>query len=263
MTTNEKDLNSKTTPSSVDAHLDRYTPSRDYSGQWERLRPEILGLIRKIAPQTTDQLHNYLAAIGVLLEGELPIHRHASMIELLTDAGINRTVARLNLTRASRMKIQGHRTSLTHLHRILHGLPPIISSPRQKRVASDLITAPEVDEILNYLSKPRKAMDFHVTRRFFLALGAGLTGAKADAAQIHFNDLDITAVTDRLGRERPISKKWFDRLYAVATPDLEKYKRPSEQALRAWLRNESLSYLWPRLRDERLLEQMDSGWITQ
>jgi hypothetical protein len=123
MTTNENDLISNTTPSSVDAHMDRYTPRRDYSGQWERLRPEILGLIRKIARQNTDQAYSHLAAIGVLLEGEIPLYVQASLVELFTDEGINRTIARLNLTRGSREKIQGYRSSLTHLHRRLHDLP--------------------------------------------------------------------------------------------------------------------------------------------
>lgn len=259
MTTNEKNLISTTSPSSVDAHLDRYTPRRDYSGQWERLQPEILGLVRKMTPQNIDQAHNYLAAIGVLLEGEVPLHPQASLVELVTDEGINRTIARLNLTRGSRQKIQGYRSSLIHLHRSLHDLPPVMSGPRQKREASDPITKSEVDELLNYMSKPRNAMDLHVTRRFILALGAGLTGAKADAARIHFKDSGITAITDSKGKERPISKKWLARLNDVATPDLEMYERPSEQALSAWLRNESLPYLWPRLRDEWLLEQMDGN----
>ena len=123
MTTNENDLISNTTPSSVDAHVDRYTPRGDYSGQWGRLRPEILGLIRKIAPKNTDQTHNQLAAIGVLLKGEIPLHLQASLVELFTDEGINQTIARLNLTRGSRKKIQGYRFSLTHLHRRLYDLP--------------------------------------------------------------------------------------------------------------------------------------------
>jgi hypothetical protein len=257
MITNEKDLISTTGSSSIDARLNRYTPRCDYSGQWERLRPEILGLVRKMTPQTIDQANNFLAAIGVLLKGEILLHPHASMVELLTDEGINRTVARLNLIRISQKKIQGYRTSLTHLHRRLHELPPIISGPRQKRVASDPIAAPEVAQILNYLSKPRNAMDLHVTRRFILALGTGLTGAKADASRIYFNDTGITAITDPKGNVRRLSKKWFARLNGVATLDLEIYKRPSDQALSAWLRNKSLSYLWPRLRDEWLLEQMD------
>lgn len=259
MNTHKNDLNSTTTRSSVDAHLDRYTPRRDFSGQWERLRPEILGLIRKMAPSNMDQAHNLLTAIGVLIEGEIPLHPQASLAELLTDAGINRTIARLNLTPGSRVKIQGYKTSLTHLHRSLHDLPPVLSGPQQRREASDPATTADVNQLLMYMAEPRDIIDLHVTRRLILALGAGLTGAKAEAARIHFNGDDITSITDRTGKERPISKKWFADLNDVAIHDLESYTRPSEQALAAWLRDERLSYLWPRLRDEWLLEQMDGS----
>jgi hypothetical protein len=259
MTNNEVPQTGTTTPTSVDSYLDHYTPRRDYTGQWDRLRPEVLALIGKLAPTNIDQAYGFFSALGDLLEGEISRDPQASLAELLTDEGIERTIARLNLIRGSRKMIQGRRTFLTHLHRTIHNLPPVLSGPRQKRQASDPITSAEVDEFLAYMSKPRKPMDLHVTRRFILALGAGLTGAKADAAQIHFDDTGIQSITDGKGATRPLSKKWFTRLNAVASPDLETYKQPSEQALCAWLRNENLSYLWPRLRDEWLLEQLDGS----
>lgn len=259
MTNNEVPQTRIATPTSVDSYLNHYTPRRNYAGQWDRLRPEVLALISKLAPGSIDHAYSFFSALGDLLEGEISRDPQANLAELLTDEGIERTIARLNLTRASRKSLQGRRTCLTHLHRTLHDLPAVLPGPQQIRQASDPVTLEQVDEFLAYMSKPRKPMDFHVTRRFILALGAGLTGAKADAAQIHFDDTGIQSITDGKGVKRALSKKWFPRLNAVATPDLETYKRPSEQALSAWLRNENLSYLWPRLRDEWLLEQLDGS----
>lgn len=247
------------TAKSIDSYLNDYTPRRDFAGQWDRLRPEVLTLISKLAPGTIDQAYAGLSSLGDLLEGEISRDPQANLVDLLTDEGIERTIARLVLTRDSRKLIQARRSSLTQLHRCLHQLPPVLPGPQQIRRASDPITPELVDDLLDYRRRPLKPMDLHITRRFILALGAGLTGAKADAAQIHFGGTDIEAITDGKGVKRPLTKKWFTRLNAVATPDLETYIRPSEQALCAWLRKENLSYLWPRLRDEWLLEQLDGS----
>jgi hypothetical protein len=257
MTRSESQQSNTIIPNSVDAYLERYTPRQDYLGQWLRLRPEVLSLVRQMAPMTIEQATGYLASLGKLLAGELAFDDSASLAQLLTDAGINRTLARLNLASSSRRSTQGHRTILTHLHRCLAGLPPVLSGPRQVRTASEPVTAGEVDELLNYLIKSLKSMDLHVRRRLILALGAGLTGAKADAASIAVDSNEIIVVTDKSGKVRPLSKKWTSRLNAAFIPELETYLHPSEQALSGWLRHESLSYLWPRMRDEWLLEQMD------
>lgn len=237
--------------------MDRYTPRQDYLGQWIRLRPEVLSLVRQMAPMTIEQANGYMASLGKLLAGELAFDDNASLTQLLTDAGINRTLARLNLAGSPLKSTQSQRATLTHLHRCLAGLPPVLSGPRQVRTASEPVTAGEVDELLNYLIKSQKPMNLHVRRRLILALGAGLTGAKADAAQISTGSDEIIVVTDKNGKIRPLSKKWISRLNAVFIPELETYLHPSEQALSGWLRHESLSYLWPRMRDEWLLEQMD------
>jgi len=257
MTSNETPIKSTIIRDSVNAYIDLYTPRQDYQGQWDRLRPEVLSLIRKMAPMTIEQATGYLASLGKLLAGELVFDRSASLSQLLTDTGINRTLARLNLAGTPLKSTQLQRTTLTHLHRCLAGLPPVLSGPRQVRTASEPVTADEVDELLNYLNKLKKPMDLHVRRRLILALGAGLTGAKADAAQISTGSDEIIVVTDKNGKIRPLSNKWISRLNAAFIPELETYLHPSEQALSGWLRHESLSYLWPRLRDEWLLEQMD------
>ena len=259
MTSNQKPIKSTITPDSVNAYLDRYTPRQDYLGQWLRLRPEVLSLVRTMAPMTIEQANGYLVSLGKLLSGELAFDDNASLAQLLTDAGINRTLVRLNLAGSPLKSTQVHRARLTHLHRCLAGLPAVLPGPRQVRTASEPVTAGEVDELLNYLIKSQKPMNLHVRRRLILALGAGLTGAKADAAQISTGSNEIIVVTDKNGKIRSLSKKWISRLNAVFIPELETYLHPSEQALSGWLRHESLSYLWPRLRDEWLLEQMDGA----
>lgn len=257
MTSNETPLKSTNTPESVDDYLERYTPRQDYLGQWLRLRPEVLSLVRQMAPMTIEQATGYLASLGKLLAGELAFDDSASLAQLLTDTGINRTLSRLNMAGTPLKSTQLQRTTLTHLHRCLAGLPPVLSGPQQVRSASEPVTAGEVDELLDYLKKSLKPMDLHVRRRLILALGAGLTGAKADAAQISTGCDEIIVVTDKNGKIRPLSNKWISRLNAAFIPELETYLHPSEQALSGWLRHESLSYLWPRMRDEWLLEQMD------
>ena len=257
MTINQTPVKSTIIPESVDAYLDRYTPRQDYLGQWIRLRPEVLSLVRQMAPTTIEQATGYLASLGKLLAGELAFNHGASLAQLLTDAGINRTLARLNLAGSSLNSTQVRRTTLTHLHRRLAGLPPVLTGPQQLRSASEPVTNGEVDELLNKLNKSCKPMDLHVRRRLILALGAGLTGAKADAASISLDSNEIIVITDKSGKVRPLSTKWISRLNAAYIPELETYLHPSEQALSGWLRRESLSYLWPRLRDEWLLEQMD------
>lgn len=257
MTSNQTHIKSTITPESVDAYLDRYTPRQDYLGQWDRLRPEVMSLVRQMAPTTIEQATGYLASLGKLLAGELAFNDSASLAQLLTDAGINRTLARLNMAGTPLKSTQLQRTTLTHLHRCLAGLPPVLSGPQQVRSASEPVSFGEVDELLNYLKKSLKPMDLHVRRRLILALGAGLTGAKADAARISMGNNEIIAITDKNGITRPLSKKWISRLNAAFIPELETYLHPSEQALSGWLRRESLSYLWPRMRDEWLLEQMD------
>lgn len=257
MTSNQTPIKSTITPESVDTYLDRYTPRQDYLGQWGRLRPEVLSLVRQMIPMTIEQATGYLASLGKLLAGELAFNDSASLAQLLTDTGINRTLARLNMAGTPLKSTQLQRTTLTHLHRCLAGLPPVLSGPQQVRSASEPVTVGEVDELLNYLKKSLKPMDLHVRRRLILALGAGLTGAKADAASIAFDSNEIIAITDKSGKVRPLSKKWISRLNAAFIPELETYLHPSEQALSGWLRRESLSYLWPRMRDEWLLEQMD------
>jgi hypothetical protein len=257
MTRSELQQNNTIIPDSVNAYIDRYTPRQDYLGQWIRLRPEVLSLVRQMAPMSIEQATGYMASLGKLLTGELAFDDNASLAQLLTDAGINRTLARLNLAGSPLKSTQSQRATLTHLHRSLTGLPPVLSGPRQVRTASEPVTAGEVDELLNYLIKSQKPMNLHVRRRLILALGAGLTGAKADAASIDMDSNEIIVVTDKSGKIRPLSKKWISRLNAAFIPELETYLHPSEQALSGWLRHESLSYLWPRMRDEWLLEQMD------
>lgn len=257
MTSNQTPIKNTITPESLDAYLDRYTPRQDYLGQWIRLRPEVLSLVRQMAPTTIDQATGYLVSLGKLIAGEIAFESNASLAQLLTDTGINRTIARLNLAGSTQKATQGQRSTLTHLHRCLAGLPPVLSGPQQVRSASEPVTDAEVDELLNYLIKSQKPMDLHVRRRIILALGGGLTGAKADAASISLDSNDIIVITDKDGMVRPLSKKWVSRLNAAFIPELETYPHPSAQALSGWLRRESLSYLWPRMKDEWLLEQMD------
>ena len=257
MTSNQTPIKSTITPESVDAYLDRYAPRQEYLGQWGRLRPEVLSLVRQMAPTTIEQATGYLASLGKLLAGELTFDSKASLAQLLTDTGINRTLARLNMAGTPLKSTQSQRATLTHLHRCLAGLPPVLSEPRQVRTASEPVTADELDELLSYLKKSKKPMALHVRRRLILALGGGLTGAKADAASISLDGYGIIEITDKNGKVRPLSKKWISRLNTAFIPELETYLHPSEQALSGWLRRESLSYLWPRMRDEWLLEQMD------
>jgi hypothetical protein len=210
-----------------------------------------------MVPMTITKATGYLASLGKLLAGELAFNRNASLPQLLTDAGINRTLARLNLNGLSRDSIQLHRSTLTHLHRSLVGLPPVRFGPQQVCLASEPFTDGAVDELLKKLEKSQKPMDLHVKRRLILAIGAGLTYANADAARICLDSNKIIVITDKNGKVRPLSKKWISRFSAAFIPELETYLHPSEKALSDWLRRESLSKLWPRLRDEWLLEQLD------
>lgn len=257
MTSNQTPIKSTITPESVDAYLERYSPRQDHLGQWIRLPPEVLSLVRQMVPMTIEQAAGYLASLGKLLAGELAFNDSASLAQLLTDAGINRALARLNLEGSPLKSTQLHRSRLTHLQRSLAGLPPVLSGPQQVRSASEPVTAGKVDELLNYLIKSQKPMDLHVRRRLILALGGGLTGAKADAASIAMDSNETIVITDKNGKVRPLSTKWISRLNAAFIPELETYLHPSEGALSNWLRSESMAYLWPRLRDEWLLEQMD------
>ena len=59
-----------------------------------------------------------------------------SLDGLLTELGIERPIARFNVSRSSRKTVQGVRARLTDLHPNLHDLPPVLPAPRQLRIVS-------------------------------------------------------------------------------------------------------------------------------
>lgn len=248
----------ETTPE-IATFIGRYSPQDHYSGQWERHRPQILDLVRKATPTTIEKASSFFWALGCLLAEAASSHFEGPLDELLTDEGIERSVVRLNSKSVPLKQIQGTRAALTDLHRVLHNLPTVISGELQVKKASDPVTLDEIKKLLEYLKRPRRAVHLHVTRRLILALGAGLVGEKADQARIYFGDQGISSIVDANGVRRPLSKKWIALLRTLTTPDLELCKVPQAQTTSTWLREQSLSYLWPRLRDEWLLEQLDGS----
>ncbi len=247
------------TPADLEKYLQAYKPRTSYEGQWERLRPQILDLIRKAAPLTKARARTSLSTLGRLLADAAAIHFEGSLEDLLTDEGIERNRVRLNASGISIGAVQGVHSQLTQLHRILHDLPGVISGRTQRKVASTPFTLHDFEELCHLLRRPIKEVELHITRRLILALGAGISGAKADSARIFFSDQGISAIIDGEGNRRPLSKKWIAQLGGLATIDLELYNTPQDQATSGWLRQTSLPYLWPRLRDEWLLEQLDGS----
>lgn len=247
------------TSADLEKYLQAYKPQSSYEGQWERLRPQILDLIRKAAPPTREKARTSLSNLGRLLADAAAAHFEGSLIELLTDEGIERNRTRLIKIGVPLNTVLGVHSQLTQLHRILQDLPGIISGGTQKKVASTPFALPDFEELCLLLRRPTGAVELHITRRLILALGAGIIGAKADSARIYFGDNGISAIIDGKGNRRPLSKKWITQLGALASIDLELYISPQDQATAAWLRQTSLPYLWPRLRDEWLLEQLDGS----
>ena len=241
----------------VEAHISSYKPRDSYSGQWERLREQILNLIRKAEPQTKEKSGRFLSALGSLLAEAADSHFDGPLEQLLTQEGIERSRVRLNSSGQSLKRVQVVGEILTHLHRVLHDLPSVISDEPQKKEPSKPFTIQHFEELVQFLRRPRGSVQLNVTRRLILALGAGLIGERADEARIFFGDRGISAILDANGDRRPLSKNWISRLSPLATVDLELYKVPDAQLTSTWLRELSLSYLWPRLRDEWLLEQLD------
>ena len=241
----------------VETYISAYKPRDAYSGQWERLREQILDLIRKAAPLTKERAHHFLSAFGSLLAEAADSHFEGPLEQLLTSEGIERSRVRMNTSGVSLGRVQVVRGNLTNLHRVLHDLPSVISDEPQKKEPSKPFTFQDFEELIQYLHRPRSAVQLHVTRRLIMALGAGLIGERADESRIFFGDQGISSIVDVDGNRRPISKKWIELLDPLATVDLELYKVPDPQSTSTWLRELSLSYLWPRLRDEWLLEQLD------
>ncbi len=247
------------TQADLEKYLQSYKPRSSYGGQWERLRSQILDLLRLAEPTTQEMATTFLVCIGHLLVDAAASHFEGSLSELLTVAGIERNQARLNTRGMALRTVRGGAANQTKLHRILHNLPSIISEEPQRREASVPLSSQEFDELTRLFARPRYSVDLDVTRRFILALGAGIIGVSADRTRIFFGDLGISAIIDGTGCKRPLSKRWITRLGALATIDLELYKTPQAQATAGWLRNNSLQYLWPRLRDEWLQEQLDGS----
>lgn len=247
------------TPADLEKYLEAYKPRSSYEGQWERLHPQILNLIRKAAPLTKVKARAPLSILGHLFADAAAFHFEGSLMELLTDEGIEPNRARLNATGVSLRTIHGVHSQLTHLHRILHDLPGVISGEPQRKVASAPFTLQDFEGLCQLLHRPTDAVELHITRRLILALGAGLIGAKGDSARIFFSDQGISAIIDGGGNRRPLSKKWITQLGALTAIDLELYNSPQDQATSGWLGQTSLPYLWPRLRDEWLLEQLDGS----
>ena len=244
-------------PSDVDAFIERYSPRIDYSGQWDRLRQQILELVRRLEPATNERATDLLCAFGPLLALAAETSFDGPLTDLLVDEGIVRVTVSLNSTEVTLARVQNVRSLLTQLHRVLHDLPPVIPDEPQKRVASEPFTAQDFSKLMENLHEPANALHLHVIRRLILALGAGLIGEKAEKARIYFNDRGITAIVDGNGNKRPLSKNWIAQLGALMTIDLELYEVPKGQIASVWLRGRSFAHLWPRLRDEWLLEQLD------
>ncbi len=247
------------TQADLEKYLQSYKPRSSYGGQWERLRPQILDLIRLAEPKTQEMASTLLVCIGHLLVDAASSHFEGSLNELLTVAGIERNQAQLNTRGMALKTVQSVAANQTKLHRILHDLPIIISDEPQRREASVPLSSQEFDELAGLFSWPRNSVDLDVTRRFILALGAGVIGESADRARIFFGDRGISAIIDGTGLKRPLSNRWITRLGTLAIIDLEPYKTPQAQATAGWLRSNSLQYLWPRLRDEWLQEQLDGS----
>jgi hypothetical protein len=262
MTTNEIPQNSTITPSSLDAYLSRYAPGTGYFGHWHRLRPEVLALVRSMNLQTQESASQNLSALSRLLEVEAPLNPEATLYELLSDINITRLAIRLNALPRSR----GNRTQtikiVTRLHRALHNLPPVTTEALQERLPTLAVSKTEIDLLVyTHLKKPGRTRNIkrQVLRRLILARIAGLCGEKADAAQLVFDGDRLVAILDGAGRERPLALNEHPSLVALVTPDLENFKMPSLLTLSKWMRKRDLSYFWPRLRDDYLIEMTDGS----
>ena len=170
---------------------------------------------------------------------------------------------RLNSRGISLKSAQIVHSKLTYLHPVLHDLPEVISDQPQRRLASESFSSLDFDELVKLLREPTRAVHLYVTRRLVPALSARLIGVKADGARIDFGDHGLSAIIDAEGKRRPLSKKWTATHGDSATIDLEIYKVPPAQTTSTWLRDASLSYAWPRLRDEWLLEQPNGNEALQ
>lgn len=262
MTTNEIPQNKINTPSSIDAYLDRYAPGNGYFGNWHRLRPGVLALVRSMNPQTQESASQNLSALSRVLEVEAPLNPEATLYELFSDINITRLAIRLNSLPRSR----GNRTQtvkiVTRLHRALHNLPPLTAETLQERLPTLPVSKIEIEELLNvHLKKPGRTRNIkhQVLRRLIMARIAGLCGEKADAAKLVFNGDRLVAILDSKGRERALALNKHPYLVALATPDLENFIAPTFLAMSEWMRKRGLSYFWPRLRDDYLVEMIDGS----
>lgn len=256
MNINEAPQNS-VSPQSVDTYIERYAPERDLSGQWELHQYQIVSLVKDLSPTSKEEANKFLSSLGHLLAIAAERHFNAAFSELLSEEAIQRTILRMQADGHSLGSQQNVQRALTVLHRHLHGLPAALPGKDQKRKPSDPILREELNEISKMMRKPKSATHLHLRRRLILALGAGLVGEKADRARIFHTDKGITAIVDEQGNPRPLTKKWIKELNELVVIDLELYKIPDHQGTQEWLRRNKLSYLWPRLRDEWLLEQLN------
>jgi len=262
MTSNEIPQNSTSTPSSLDAYLDRYAPGTGYFGHWHRLRPGVLALVRAMNLQTQESASAYLSALSRLLEVEAPLNPEATLHELLSDLNISRLAIRLN----SQPRSRGSRTQtikiVTRFHRALHNLPPVTAEALQERLPTLPVSKTEIELLVyTHLKKPGRTRNIkrQVIRRLILARIAGLCGEKADGAQLIFEAGLMTAILDSAGNPRSLALKECKYLLELATPDLENFKAPTYLALSKWMRKRELSYFWPRLRDDYLIEMTDGS----
>lgn len=261
MTTNEIPQTAPI-PTTLDAYLDRYAPNNGYFGHWPRLRLEVLALVRSMNPQTQENASVFLSAISRLLEVEAPLNPEAPLDELLTDINITRLAIRLNSSASARSSKTWTINLVTQLHRAMHNLPPLTAEALQERLPTLPVSKSEIDLLLNvHLKKPCRTRNIkrQVLRRLIIARVAGLSGENADAAQLVFEAGVLIAILDGAGNKRALALKECKYLLALATPDLENFKMPSSLALSEWMRKRDLSYFWPRLRDDYLVEMIDGS----
>ena len=244
-------------PSDVDAFIERYAPKSDYSGQWTRLRPQLLHLVREAKPTNTQRVTTLLSPFGPLLAEAAASNFEGSLLELLNERGIERAVVRLISSEMSLKRVQNARAILTELHRILHKLPPVVERKPKVKKTSSPISADEIQKLIENLTSSLSDLHLHFSRRLVLALGAGLIGDKADKAQIFWNEGRISLIVDSQGRERPLSQKWIQYLSTLVIAEPGNYKIPDSRSSASWIRELSLPNLWIRLRDEWLLEQIN------
>lgn len=262
MTTNEIPQTSSTPTSSIDAYLDRYAPGNGYFGQWKRLRPQVLALVRSMKPQSQEKASEYLSALSRILEVEAPLDPEAPFSELLSDINISRLAVRLNSLPGARSSRNQTINLVTQLHRALHNLPPVTSEVLQERLPTLPVSKEEIDLLVNtHLKNPGRTRNIkrQVIRRLVIARLAGLSGEKADAAKLVFNGDRLVAILDGAGQARVLALTEHPTLVELATPDLENFIAPTNLALSEWMRKRDSSYFWPRLRDDYLVEMINGN----